>query len=97
MRWGSAKVRRCSTMTRLPGARNGAEPGKARRRRSLVGRRAEPLRLFRMRLRYFPAMTRMNAVISGRILVFSQEGRAGKLIHREGEGEYREERDSQGS
>src|SRR5712664_1850009 len=48
------------------------------RKRSLVGRSARPFKLFRMRLRYVPAMTRMSAVISCQFLVFSQGGRLGR-------------------
>src|SRR6266850_1253620 len=42
------------------------------RKRSLVGRSARPFKLFRMRLRCVPAMTRMGAVISCQFLVLSQ-------------------------
>src|ERR1700686_2105323 len=42
---------------------------------SLVGRKAEPFRDFRRRLRYWPAITRMGTVVSYQFSVFSQAGR----------------------
>src|SRR6266404_1890272 len=50
---------------------------KVSRKRSLVGRSARPFKLFKMRLRCVPAMTRMSAVISCQFLGFSQGGRLG--------------------
>src|SRR5260370_40310203 len=71
----TAPVPAKASTKREPLTRSPRTLNRVSRSRSLVGRSARPLRLFKMRLRYFPAMTRMDAIVSYQFLVFSQAGR----------------------